>query len=410
MSTRLLEHSIDNYSEALVVIETSETLPSVEQVLDVLISRDVIHKLLRSRINHLWKNHKTLADLDSRLKNKAFVITQAVNLAELRSSFHPTSDAWWWFFESPLPKYWWDKFDRLWNFLSLTFLVISLCILISISTRLLSGAPDAISSILVIIQTSLTPFVIGVVLTKNGKEAMDRFLLHIGIPINFHQEGRLFLSSVFLIIVICFQFSMPLIAKFYFYRGISAYESQQFSKAKSSYERAIKFDPDNLEARFSLGSLFEDLNDFESASREYQFTAEGGIIKGINNLARLYILEDEITEASSLLLNGLELSKKQKIVNIEILYSLNKNLGWARIKQQRYADAEKYLETAIGILENKASAHCLLAISMEKSNQNQEAMQEWEKCVAYADSLNIDEDQWIGEAQKRLTSLNIEKK
>ncbi|NEO03911.1 MAG: hypothetical protein F6K50_54130 [Moorea sp. SIO3I7] len=93
-------------------------------------------------------------------------------------------------------------------------------------------------------------------------------------------------------------------------------------------------------------------------------------------------------------------------------YSLLKNLGWARLKQGRYADAETYLRDAIEldkILEEEfkqtpAAAHCLLAQVIENKPEKDpdNALAEWKICLRYTDIRNPDEDIWVGMARERI--------
>jgi tetratricopeptide (TPR) repeat protein len=403
MSIGLLEHAIENYEFAVLTLEKADPLPSIEQVLDVLIARDVIYALLRNKARKLGKNHTTLANLDNRLRKQADSITQVADLAELRASFHPASDAWWWFFKRSSIKYWWDRYDRLWNALALLFLVIALCILIDISNRLLTGEPDTLGAIVVTLQTALTPLIIGGLLTRGGQNILDNLLTRIGIPIHFRQEGSLLLATSFLILLTCFYLAMPWVSNIYNNLGFRAYTDNRLATAQTHYRRAIKFNPDHFQAHYNLGSLFEELNDLDRAREEYLLAAQGGLPEGLNNLGRLYLLEGQYPEAAILLNNALNQISSTNSKN-DLKYSVLKNLGWARLEQDRLPDAETSLQEAIELIQKKAAAHCLLAQVLEE--QGKPAKSEWEQCLRYANGTDPDEDVWAGIAQQRLSSLN----
>jgi uncharacterized protein HemY len=77
-----------------------------------------------------------------------------------------------------------------------------------------------------------------------------------------------------------------------------------------------------------------------------------------------------------------------------VRYSLFKNLGWVRLEQKRYEEAEGWLKGAIGLSQqpkavkvvNPSSVHCLLAKVLER--QKQSAMAEWQKCRKLGTGMN----------------------
>jgi tetratricopeptide (TPR) repeat protein len=122
-------------------------------------------------------------------------------------------------------------------------------------------------------------------------------------------------------------------------------------------------------------------------------------------LARLYILDGNYTQAVELLLKGLKLVQEDD----SIKYVIFKNLGWARLQQKRYADAENNLLKAIAIDsedKQRGSAHCLLAQVLEaRGGKEENARQEWQKCVDFGpekpSKYHPDEDQWIDMAKRQ---------
>ncbi|MBD1865995.1 tetratricopeptide repeat protein [Oculatella sp. FACHB-28] len=405
----LLEHSLENYEDRLFELETADPLPSVEQVLDVLTARDVVHALLCDRTRDVIRRPAVLTYLDRRLRKQSDRITRVADLEDLRTSFHPKAEAWWWFFEAPVPVYWWDRFDRLWNALAIFLSLLSLFALYSISTRFLSGDRDTLGSVVVALQTALTGLVIGGVVTKDGHMTIDRVLTTLKVPIHFKQEGRLILVTLLLASLIGFRLSFPLIANAYTFNGAKDYEAGRLVEAQLNYQRAINLNPDNLEARFKLALALEDLGELEDASREYRIVSSSRKtnpnalnLEGLNNLARLYILAEDYDEAIPLLLQA----KDQVKPEAEYLrYSILKNLGWARLGQERYDEAEVYLQEAIKVNNAMAPAHCLLAQVLEKLDQPQDAIAVWERCLSSAKVTDPDEDKWYGMARERLGEM-----
>lgn len=389
-----LDNAVERFATKLTELETA-TPPSAEQVLDVLMARDAVHAALADKTQSPKKSLITISELDSRLRKKAESISQVVNLADWRAILNPPAESWWWFFEAPTPQ--WDRFDWLWSALSVSFLTVSLGLLTDISTRFLSGGPDTLGATAVIAQSILTLLAGGGSLTKTGQEGIQRLLTRLNIPKHFWHEVSCGFAGLLMLSLLGFRLSLPQIAEAYNKRGFENHQAGQLSSAQNNYERAIKLDPDYLEAHYNLGSLYEDLQEFDRARSEYKIAAQGGLDAAYNNLARLYILDKKYSEAVSLLLKGLKLAEDDKTK-----YDMLKNLGWARLGQTRYAEAKGYLQDAIDLASERAPAHCLLAQVLEGQGAPKSSLVEWENCRKYASSFNPDEDAWIHLARQRL--------
>jgi Flp pilus assembly protein TadD len=61
----------------------------------------------------------------------------------------------------------------------------------------------------------------------------------------------------------------------------------------SDFTNALKLDPNFAETHYNLGSLYEDVRDFDRARSEYRLAMLGGLAAAYNNLARLYILDKD---------------------------------------------------------------------------------------------------------------------
>lgn len=171
----------------------------------------------------------------------------------------------------------------------------------------------------------------------------------------------------------------------------------------------------------------------EKARPEYQIAAQGGVADAYSNLGRLEIFEKKYSVAVALLSAGLKLVKtktdRKAVKTVE--YRLNRNLGWARLKQQRYKEAQDALQRAIQIDSNLSPAYCLMAQVKEQSipssswmkfKEKAEAREYWEKCLKlarkeldeYSTSIKkpvfpMDQDYWKAQAEKCLQSSFSEK-
>lgn len=184
-------------------------------------------------------------------------------------------------------------------------------------------------------------------------------------------------------------------------RAVENYLAAQLPQALSDFSKALELDPNFAETHYNLGSLYEDLRDFERAAAEYRVAMLGGLAAAYNNLARLYILQKDYAAAVDLLLKGLKVAEHDAE-----RYALRKNLGWARLGQNRYPEAKAELITAIDLNGEHASAYGLLAQVLEKLGEDTEALVAWENCLRYASSYRPDEDAWIDLARQSLVGVS----
>ncbi len=395
MPSTNLGRALERYSATLTALEEAQPQPAPEQILAVLKARDVIHAALADDTQDAVEGLITVVKLDSRLKQQTERIAQAVKLADWRASFHPPAQAWWWFVEAPPSR--WDRFDWLWGALTVVCLTIVLSLVVDISSRFLSGGPDTWAAFAVIGQSVLTLLAAGGALTRTGREAVERILASLKVPAPFWQEAKLSLAVLLLGGLVVLRLSLPGIAVWYNNSGLQNYSAGRLTSAQFDYLRAIKLNPDYVEAHYNLGLLYEDLQQMDKARAEYWAAVQGGLDAAHNNLARLYILEEDYAAAVPLLRKGLLIAKADAVK-----YDLHKNLGWARLGQARYDEALAELQAAIALAADQAPAHCLMAQVLEGQGDSVGARAEWETCLKLADPLRPDEDTWIGLARQRL--------
>jgi tetratricopeptide (TPR) repeat protein len=125
-------------------------------------------------------------------------------------------------------------------------------------------------------------------------------------------------------------------------------------------------------------------------------------------LARIYILKKDYSPAVSLLLKALDNNKQQSLTP-QTKHAIFKNLGWARLKQKNYPDAQAKLEDAINLESNTrfknfeiADSHCLLAQVLDAQGDETEALREWKICNEKANITIPEQDEWLTIAQQRL--------
>jgi tetratricopeptide (TPR) repeat protein len=421
MTTTRLEQAIQRYSASI------DSLPpdvvSSAEVLDVLTARDEVKAALEDTTQTSGKNLDTIHQLDGVLKSRAETISQyrktASQSADWQASFNPTPEAWWWALEPPQQK-WTDRFDWLWSAGSVTCLTISLGLLGDISTRFLAGGPDTFGALTISTQTVLTLLAAGGTLTKAGQEAVKRTATNLKIPQHYWHEVSIGASGLVLLSLVGLRLSLPNIATLYSNWGQNNFEQGDWSSAEENYKRALQLNPDDAEAHFRLGRLYEDLQNLDGARTEYKLAMPGNIPLAYSNLARLNILKKDYPGAVNLLLKILEPPEDKKI-KIEPLekYLILKNLGWARLKQKDYAEAKVQLEEAIALKEspqlrdklkeNIAAPHCLLAQVYQAQNNKSAASDQWSYCLGNANRGNPDEDSWVILAHRQSKPQEIKK-
>jgi serine/threonine protein kinase len=190
------------------------------------------------------------------------------------------------------------------------------------------------------------------------------------------------------------------IARYLNNKGVLFQQHGQLRAAIQDYTRAIRLDPGYAQAHYNLADAYEEIPDYERALTEYQraIAADVEFYPAYNNLSRLYILRRrEYGTAMRLLDRALELKPEQQSVQ----YSLHKNYGWADFELGNLSQAEKELKIAIGLNQERGSAHCLLAKVLEAQGRTSIAAPEWEICLANSMDPDV-EPEWRVEAQERL--------
>ena len=408
-----LERAVSNYEKVLRELQAAQP-PKPEQVLAVLNARDVVQTAWSQSTHIPPDSQQKLLDLDNMLREQARRITQTqgVNLSQYRRSFFPPEKAWWWRLETEVPPHFWDRWDWLWRGLTVAGWTANLGLLVDIVPRFIGAGTGLLGTIAVAFPSLITLLQARSELTQTGKEGFDRLLKRLQIPEHFHEEARLGSTVLLLLFLVIFRANFPAFSNLYNKKGLEKYQDGQFAGAESAYQQALAIDPDNFKANYNLGVLYEDLQEFDKAKTQYQLAVKGNFVKAQNNQARLHILEGKPELAIPLLWNGIGNLDNEDQPSIRIVYSLYKNLGWAFWKEEATEQAEEFLRLAIQIgespegiekIQNRGSAHCLLAQLLEEQQQKQaEAVEQWQKCCEFGSVSNPDETEWLISAHKKL--------
>lgn len=381
------------------------------QVLEVLIARDRVQAILALLTTSTdfpvpsKESLEKLSLLDKDLREQASAIVPFTQNEQWRSSFNPDQSAWWWFFTTEEPA---DSFSWLWSAISLISITASFSLIGNIVPRFLVGGPDLLSSFFVSLQSVAGLLSVGAV-TKAIQETSQQVLGDRKLPKPWWGKLSAGLSFIVLLSVIGLRLSLPYWSERYTQWGYENYQAGDWSSAEADYQRALQLDPDNAQAHFRLGLLYEDMQEPDKARSQYQLAIQGGVPTAINNLARLNILtKKDYAAAVSLLLKAINDEKKQPLA-ATTKHAVLKNLGWARLKQKNYPDAEAKLLEAIDLEsttkfepEAIADTHCLLAQVMEAQGGKTGALAEWRVCNQNANITIPEHDEWSTIAQQRL--------
>ena len=237
----------------------------------------------------------------------------------------------------------------------------------------------------------------------------------------------------------------------------------KLAEAESNLKVAIALNPGHAEAHAELGWLYELRQDLSPAMSEYKLAMQSGSDIARIRLARLYLLDalgkdgqdvkkddqspakasSEKAEKQSTQ-NGLdaEVMLKRPDIAASILMQDYKRLqdlpddtldrqllkrsfyvalSWARMEQGRYTEATQVMywafeqhnkikvESSKNHKEPEADdnipstiIYCINAELLDRQNKHSIAEGEWIKCRNSIGSIDIDEDQWLGRAYKRL--------
>ncbi|AFY70645.1 Tetratricopeptide TPR_2 repeat-containing protein [Thalassoporum mexicanum PCC 7367] len=408
-----LKLTLEHYQRSLLVLESSSSSQLSEvHALDILMVRDRLQEIIDSHSQLPPDLLLEITKFDRRLKKRGELIAKLINLVEWRNLLKPDPEAWWWWFPTR-----WEKFDWLWNALSITAITISLSLIVDTSTRLLSAKPDTFSTLAVVGQSVMTLLAGGGALTKAGREALEKILIALSIPPRFWQEISCGLAWLLMLSLLGLNAGLPRIAVMMNQDGMEDIEAGRIETAAANFQRAIALKPDYAQAHLNLGMIYEELRDFERAIVQYEIASNikptneaerQAVLQAYSNLSRRKILDQNYSVAASVILSGLDLieTEPNAASDPQPTYELLKNLGWTRLEQGRLEQAETILQDALKLEPQSGEAHCLLAETFAAQGNEAAAIASSRQCMAYADSLNPNEDALLGQAQERLQEIS----
>lgn len=411
LTTQRYQNAIDSLKQATAQSKPDDIL--LPQVLEVMAARDELHTFLHDTKGFSGETLGTIAALDQQLKDQSETVERCLKTVNWHTSFNPDEKAWWWSLKPEQPNPWWNQ-DWFWQAVSIACITVSVGLFGDVSARFLKGGPDTFGAIAVSAQSIGALLTAGGALTVAGQEANKRLLNRLQIPERYWHEVGAGGSLLLLLGAIGLRTSLPQIASLYSDSGFQKYKQGDWGSAEELYQRALQLNPDNDQASFRLGVLYEELQDLEKARFNYRLSVRAGIPDAVNNFSRLSLLDQKPAPAIPLLLKALE---KEAELSPESRYALLKNLGWARLQQRDYGEAEDRLTDAIklqqtaklskGSTDSKealpiASPYCLLAQVKAAQRDKSAALEAWETCNAEENPYIQEETEWAVTAREQL--------
>ncbi|MBD6620640.1 protein kinase [Komarekiella sp. 'clone 1'] len=160
--------------------------------------------------------------------------------------------------------------------------------------------------------------------------------------------------------------------------AVACQQLQDYNCVSNTYELIFKLKPNAWESRYGLGTFYDERGKYDLAEKQYQLAIKSSseAIFAIAALSRLENKSGDYNTAITLALQGLS-----KTENRELQASFYKDLGWAKLMQNRLSESKKYLEKAIDLDGQRIDAYCLLSQVQEALGENDDARISISACI-----------------------------
>ena len=385
---------LEKYAIALAEFQANSPPPH-ELILQVLLARDSLQKVIDSQEERSVESLIKLSGLDNQLRSQDQAIATGLHLPMWRKVLHPPETNWWWFFEAiqPIPKKQaWDQLDWLFNLLT------ALCLtgMVSFGSKIIplvfSGGISIFESIGLAGPGGMIALVLSSMQGGDGQKKLQDAMEKIGIPAKYQSEVTFLISFLLFTAGYFAQQNLP---QYYFnsFRnaGDKAYNKGQMREARDNYENALKIDGQDpkLVAKLytSIGLLEESIGNQTDAIKSYHQALDLGDDKVLNNLGRVKVAEGKLDSAETFLTMGLH---RVDPTDINSQYQIYRNLGWLNYEKKRYDKALEYLNQAIEFDKQipkgnfgKGIANCFKAKIYELQEKPEKAQNQWNLCSEF---------------------------
>ena len=404
-----LEDLMEHYAVSLQAWQDKATIDK-RTVLTVLHARDGLVVALKNAVDVSAASITVMIDYDQLLRERAVLVNQVLSgdqFVKWRETIQPNKEAWWWWLENFTPIHPMNRLDGVWKLITIAGWTANVSLLVNIASKFLGGGVGLLGVATVALPSILALLQLGTEFTKMGRDSFEKILTSLKIPGEWREEAKLGITLLLFASLCGLWLNLPSISKGYSWEGALKFREGKLREAEQNFLTAISLDGTNAEAHYNLGSIYDRLEQTESASKEYLLAVAAGLPDAYNNLGRLYIKDKKYDQAALFLNQGIKNIESKQSVDPKLKYALHKNLGWVRFYQERYEDAEIELKKAIEIAEVTASinpkpafAYCVAAQVREKLKQPALAL--WQKCNELGSVFNPDEDPLLYEARQKL--------
>lgn len=434
-SPTFLETALSRYQAALDYLDAADQSLEKDIALEILAARDALQKQLEVENEIPVAMQLSLIEQDDRLKQKAYKITESLDLVKYRESLTNSGDAWWWNLDSRESLHSWNRFDWLFRTIKLVLLGVNFALIGTLSARFLGGGTGLVEIGSVLFSTFISLLQVQNALTQAKQKGFVQLMKLVKLREHWYEKIQLAATVIVFALLLGVLTHLPYFSGLYSQYGkwlqsppAHSQEKPNLALAEKNYLKAIELDSNNFDANYKLATLYEELQDLDNAKKQYLIAAKGGVIDAYNNLAYWYLRDNKDADATDLLKKGQQLlaekDKQEKLTNEQKIslavqkYSIYKNLGWAKFKQNRQEEAIPNLLMAIKIansldnrrhIRNPGAAYCIYAQVLQKQNKKSLlAKENWQKCLietearlAAGSPINAEEDKWLDESKKQ---------
>lgn len=188
--------------------------------------------------------------------------------------------------------------------------------------------------------------------------------------------------------------------RFHLQLASASHKNKQFQKALQEYQRVLKLNPSNNQARNNLGLVYKDMGDLDRAATEYMqlIAREPNNAKAYHNLGTIYYLQGRFPEAVQEFRKALAIDGN----NVESYV----NLALAYKRQGLTGEAAQVFEHVLSIDTQLAEAHYNLALLMEEMGDVSNALLHFQKFVDLSEGKHVNV---VEEVRRHIEKLSSKK-
>lgn len=291
-----------------------------------------------------------------------------------------------------------DRFDWVWNTLTVACLVYTTSCVIAILQPFVIGGLTVTEAAAMIAQGAGITVLSKGALTKEGQAGVQKLLKKVGIAPRWYSEVTLAASVLLLLITSSLHASLPKLGEVYLQQGREYHAIAQLGEARRKYEKALKLNPHQAAAHVALGELDESLGELENAEAHYRQARTEGSLLAFDRLGRVYLAQAEFEKAETILQLGLNETQNQA----ELQYSLSRNLGRVLLEQKQFEQSQRFLRQAIELeqklpttIPGRGMANCFLSQVLQAQGNSVSARQQLNVCQRTARPETLDEYRWL---------------